>query len=130
MYEELGSALQEEKSPYLIANSDFSFELFKRSIDVAIAQSLFTHTPPEEINKCLNNLKKVLKKNGVFYATFFESKRVQRRRMKAAHDHASFFYTRAEMEQFAISNGFTFEYIGDWGHPRKQVIIAYRLKPI
>jgi hypothetical protein len=33
------------------------------------------------------------------------------------------------MNDFGISQGYTVEYIGDWGHPREQVMVAYRLKP-
>jgi len=129
LQQELGAELAERFRPKLLNNSDFAFELLATSIDVAIAQSLFTHLPPAAIKHCLQQLRPWLKSSGVFYATFFKSTSIQRRSLRKAHDHACFFYTIAEMNDFGIGQGYTVEYIGDWGHPRQQVMVAYRLKP-
>ena len=70
--QELGEALLKSKRPRLLCSSDFSFEQFETPIDMAIAQSLFTHLPPPLIGLCLEKLKPWLKPDGSFFATFFE----------------------------------------------------------
>jgi len=127
--QELGTELVERYRPRLLQNAAFAFELLATPVDVALAQSLFTHLTPEAIGRCLRQLRPWLKPSGVFYATFFESHRSQRRRLRQSHDHASFLYTRAEIEAFGEREGYTVEYIGNWGHPRHQVMVAYRLPP-
>lgn len=129
VHQELGPELMERYRPRLVQNDDFAFELLATPVDVAIAQSLFTHLTPEAIGRCLRNLRPWLKPSSVFYATFFESNRSQRRRLRQSHDHATFLYTRAEMEDFGAQEGYTVEYIGNWRHPRHQVMVAYRLPP-
>lgn len=62
---------------------------------------------------------------GVFYATFFEAKQRVKNPEKP-HDLGCFAYTQNEMREFGESNGFTFIYIGEWNHPRNQVIVEYR----
>ena len=130
--EELGEDLATDKKPRLLQNDQFAFELLATPVDVAIAQSLFTHLPPELIHQCFKQLRPWLKSSGVFYATYFESSKPQKAQSKWAHDHESFFYTRAQMECFGCNNGYTVEYIGDWDHPRQQRMVAYRpcLQPL
>jgi hypothetical protein len=43
----------------------------------------------------------------------------------ASHSAKGFRYTRSEMEKFGADAGWRAEYIGDWGHPRGQRMIAY-----
>ncbi len=125
---ELGESLAEEKEPILICDKDFSFDKFGRRIDMAIAQSLFTHLSPETIEQCMKNLKPCMNKSSVFYATYFESQ------SKAvipsqSHDHGYFAYTKSQMLDFGNRMGFDAEYLGDWKHPRSQVMVAYRPSP-
>ena len=42
------------------------------------------------------------------------------------HDHGYFAYTREQMETFGSDQGYQMDYIGDWGHPRDQVMVVYR----
>ncbi|MCP9808639.1 hypothetical protein KBY58_04230 [Cyanobium sp. HWJ4-Hawea] len=49
--------------------------------------------------------------------------------LKQPHDHAYFHYTRREIVGFGERHGYTVEYIGEWSHPRGQVMLAYRPKP-
>jgi hypothetical protein len=37
-----------------------------------------------------------------------------------------FHYSQDEMLAFGTRNGFQPRYIGDWNHPRKQVLVEYR----
>lgn len=122
---ELDPKLREEKQPNIVISDSFEFEKLGQKADFAIAQSLFTHLPSSLIDRCFKKLYSWLEDDGVFYATFVETER-KIDNPKKPHDHGYFAYTRTEMCGFGETNGFTSNYIGDWNHPRNQVIVEYR----
>ena len=123
---ELGEALMRDKTPELVVSSDFEFEKFSHLPDFAIAQSLFTHLTPEVINACFIKLRPRMKADTRFYATYFLKKPGFKNPTKS-HDHGFFAYTVEEMVAFGEAHGFVANYIGDWNHPRKQVIVEYTI---
>lgn len=122
--DELGMELFNLKEPELVVSSDFEFSRFTRKAEMGIAQSLYTHLPPPIIKLCMRRLSEWAQKDFVLYATYFQSDR-QVRNASEPHDHDTFRYTVDEMRLFGGENGFEFEYIGDWKHPRKQVMVKY-----
>jgi hypothetical protein len=122
---ELGAELREARRPVLIVDGEFSFDRFGLRPDYALAQSLFSHLTSDRIEKCLRNLRGVIADDGAFYATYIESAE-RFHNPERSHDAAMFHFTREEMERFGRSTGWRFEYIGDWNHPRQQVIVRYR----
>ncbi|HVM15925.1 MAG TPA: hypothetical protein VM287_16570 [Egibacteraceae bacterium] len=82
-----------------------------------------THLTPETIALCLSRLA-VWSPACRLYATFFEVDEPVDN-PAAPHDHAKFRYTRAEMAQLAATAGMRFSYIGEWGHPRGQMMGAF-----
>lgn len=123
--QELGAAMRESKAPRTAVSDSFEFEKLGQTADFAIAQSLFSHLPPPIIDSCFNRLWPCLTGPGAFYATYFESvSRVHN--PETPHDHGYFAYTREEMCSFGERNGFDAHYIGDWKHPREQVMVEYR----
>jgi hypothetical protein len=74
---------------------------------------------------CLKKLRAAIETEGVFYATYFETA-TSRANPPKAHDHGLFYYTRQDMERFGSKTDWHAEYIGDWKHPRNQVIVRYR----
>jgi hypothetical protein len=123
--EELPAEVRTDKAPRTLVSDDFEFGRFDQQADYAIAQSLFSHFPPPMIHRCFARLRDHVADDGVFFATYFEtSSRV--RNPDVPHDHGYFAYTRQEMLAFGEDNGFSATYIGDWNHPRQQVIVAYR----
>lgn len=63
-------------NPTLFQNENLRFndaELENIEFDYILAQSVFTHLPPEYIEECLSNVSKVLHRDGVFFATYWES---------------------------------------------------------
>ena len=122
---ELDPKLREEKQPIIVISDSFEFEKLGQKVDFAIAQSLFSHLPPSLIDLCFKKLYPWLEDDGVFYATFFETERKVHNPAKP-HDHDIFAYTKDEMYGFGEINGFNADYIGNWNHPRNQVIVAYR----
>lgn len=125
LQQELPVDVREEKRPRLLHDGNFRFWRLRQTVDVAIAQSLFTHLPPRLIGRCLGRLRPWLQPDGVFYATFHEVAEARPNPL-SPHDHGYFAYTRAQMEAFGREHGYGFEYIGQWQHPRGQVMVAYR----
>ena len=122
---ELGNDTRAARRPRIVISDSFEFSKFGQQADFAIAQSLFTHLPPHLINRCFENLHPWLAEKGAFFATYFEVER-PRKNPDKPHDHGYFAYTKAEMVEFGVANGFSPNYIGDWHHPRGQVIVEYR----
>lgn len=122
---ELDPSIRAEKQPNIVISNAFEFEKLGQKADVAIAQSLFTHLPPSLIQLCFENLHPYLADSGVFYATYFRSER-QVNNPNKPHDRACFYYTQEEMHGFGTAYGFTANYIGEWNHPRNQVIVEYK----
>ncbi len=123
--EELGRDVRNAKQPNIVISDSFEFGKLGQQADFAIAQSLFSHLPPDMINDCFRKLHRVMAEGGVFYATYFEVD-TPRKNPDKPHDHGYFAYTRAEMLAFGDDHGFTSNYIGDWNHPRNQKVVEYR----
>lgn len=65
----------EMKKPTLIHNSDLRFrELQGIKANWLLAQSVWTHLPPENLEQCLNNMGRALSPNATIVATIHETK--------------------------------------------------------
>lgn len=122
---ELDKDVRAAKRPRLVVSDSFAFHEFSQKADFAIAQSLFSHFPPDLIHFCFKQLHPWLADDGAFYATYFEVDKPRKNASKP-HDHGYFAYTKSQMLEFGQANGFTANYIGNWNHPRGQVIVEYR----
>lgn len=67
---EVGASMIELKSPHFDYSADFELSVFEEKFDFIVAQSIFSHAYPAQIEKCLDEAKKVLKADGYFLATF------------------------------------------------------------
>ena len=123
---EMNEQVTKSKSPEFVISKDFEFQKFTKQANFAIAQSLFTHLPPNLINLCFQKLKGNFQKNGIFYATYQFSKDKIVNPLEP-NDLGMFKYTPEEVIQFGKSNGWNVEIIGDWNHPRNQQIVKYTL---
>jgi hypothetical protein len=123
--EELGEELFAHKAPELVVSPAFEFGRFSRRPRTALAQSLFTHLTPELIELCLSRLRAVAGDDMRFFATAFVS-RQPRDNPAQPHDHFSFWYTWPQLRDFGARTGWRARYIGDWRHPRGQVMVEYR----
>lgn len=120
------------KQPHLLVNDEFEFERFGRSFDFAIAQSVFTHLDMNLIVRCLVQIRKALKPDGQFYATFFLAPSPahlapiehQPGGIITNSDADPFHYSFCEMKWLAEISGLSAQLIGDWGHPRNQKMIV------
>jgi len=71
---ELGKEIISVKSPSFNNSAEFEFQLFNQKFDYLLAQSIFSHASPDQISKCLKEIKSVMKKGGLFLATFYLGK--------------------------------------------------------
>jgi ubiquinone/menaquinone biosynthesis C-methylase UbiE len=123
------------KGVTLFENDRFELTLLNQKFDVLLAVSVFTHLFMNNIVRCLKEVSKVLKPHGQFYATFFESKEdVELRSLThqpgsilTDYDKDNFHNSFHEYEMMAELVGLDVKYIGDWGHPRAQKMLAFSL---
>jgi len=120
-----------DKNSTLLVNDKFEFSLFESEFDFILAQSVFTHLPLNHILRCLIEVKKVLKKDGVFYVTFFKAKlnnfldSIEHPLGKVItnFDSNPYHYPFEFIEGISEKAGLNAEYIGNWNHPRNQKMI-------
>jgi SAM-dependent methyltransferase len=121
---ELGMNLFEAKQPEFIISGEFEFTRFSKNGDYAIAQSLFTHLIPRDIEQCMANLYPCMNSNGKFFVTFNRSD-VTQQNPRLSHPHERFWYTAPQMHAFGEKYGWGSQYLGEWGHPGKQEMMLY-----
>jgi len=124
--QELGQAICEEKKPEFVVSDRFEFGKLSRKPQFSIAQSLFTHLNASDISLCVKNLRHFVEPNHVLFATFFEG--VSSSDRGTSHSHAAFRYSRDEMARMGEQAGWKATYIGDWRHPRNQVMMQYEAR--
>jgi SAM-dependent methyltransferase len=124
------------KQPTPRLDSSFELGAFGRSFEFALAHSLFTHLPLNEIVVCLLETGQVLNPGGTLYATFFENPRGTRRLGTLEHESPDG-TIRTSVGSDPYHHGvdafawacepmrLELEYIGDWGHPRSQRMLAF-----
>lgn len=131
---EIEEASLQDRRPRLAQMDDFGFERLEETFDYALANSLFTHLSLNSVVRCLVGVDRVLRPGGAFYATFFEN-REGKRHVEPLEQGDGFFsfcdkdpfhYTRDALEWACQGTGLTASYVGDWGHPRHQVMMEFR----
>lgn len=138
---ELTDALQAKapRSQFAVSD-DFEFGFLPQPVDVAIAQSVFTHLPLNHLRRCLAKLSNHIVSGGRFFVTFFEcpaGKDIQSPIKQSSGDSLfnagvvtydykdPYHYRISDLEWAADPNVWSLEVIGDWGHPRGQQMAAY-----
>ncbi len=123
-----------EMQPTLVAMDDFGFGRLGRQFDYAIAQSVFTHLPLNEIIRCLMEMDGALVSGGEFYATFFENEKgkfnlddVHQTAEVVTHFDRDFFhYDVGTFEWACEGTKLSVEYLGDWSNPVNQKMLVFR----
>ena len=121
-----------EKDPQLFKIDDFDLSALPPEVrfDFMLAQSVFTHLTPQLIELCVKRVMPRLREKGVFYATFDESpddESYSRGPHKWRRDELRMvYYPFSLFEGISQRVGATVEYVGEWGHPRHQKMIAFR----
>lgn len=124
------------KSAILIESDSFDSGL-ELKFDFILAVSLFTHLPVNYIDECLYRVKSQLAENGKFYASFFTLD-VGENKYKSHchhpgdivtyHNKDPYHYWFDEIAFYASQHNLLATYIGDWSHPRSQVMIQFTHK--
>lgn len=63
------------KQPRFHVSDSFEFEAFGQQFDFIVSQSVLTHVSTEQLDRCLAQAAKVLKRDGLFAASFFHNGR-------------------------------------------------------
>jgi SAM-dependent methyltransferase len=108
------------KEPKFAVNYEFDVS-FCGGYDFAIAQSLFTHLTAADIAKCFEGVAKAANPGSKFFFTFFEGSE-QKNVHDVSHANKQWFYSFDTLKELAETNGFDCDYIGDWGHERRQMM--------
>lgn len=130
---ELAAAGTPDKRPTFCVNEQFELGRFAMKFDYAIALSVFTHLPMNQIVRCLVETKKVLKPRGQFYATFFEAPHAAYLNplkhspgdVTTHYDADPFHYSLSEMKALAEISGIRLELHEAWSHPRGQKMLRF-----
>jgi CRP-like cAMP-binding protein len=120
---ELGATVRQAKRPEFVVSSRFEFARFSRQPQFSIAQSLFTHLTVDDAGLCLRNLRAFVAAGHACFTTFFEGDST--RNPARSDSQLGFFYSRSDMERFGTQTGWEPHYIGDWKHPRRQMMMRY-----
>lgn len=134
--EELAMAGLVDRRPTLVTRGDFEFREIGRQFDFALAQSVFTHLPFNNIVRCVAGVGRVLRPGGQFLATFFANRESRLRTdpiSLTANDWAEtikldedpYFYSPELFEWLCEGSDLACEYRGDWGHPRHQHLLIF-----
>ena len=125
----------DHKNPTLEKIEDFDFISLGQKFDYAIAQSVFTHLPLNDIDRCIRNIEKVLLPSGKFFATFFEST-LDNNDEQIVHNAIDrsiisfpnkdpFHYPFSSFQKLCDGISLEVRRIGDWNHPRDQKLMVF-----
>jgi len=130
---ELRQAGIEGKQPHLLVSDSFALTEFATHFDYALAISLFTHLTMNHIVRCLVEVRKVLRPEGAFYATFFQAPRIAHTaalthspgEIVTHYDRDPFHYAFEEMRWMADAARMQVRLVGHWAHPRDQRMLCF-----
>ena len=119
----------------LVTDEDFKFVGVPARIDFAVAQSVFTHLTFNHLRLCLANLARHVTSPCNFFFTVFTppddlpvtDSHQQPRGGILTHPHRDpYHYAVADLYHAAAGTPWSVEFIGDWGHPRNQMMVKAR----
>ena len=129
-----------KKAPYTLFTSDqFDFASVDRPVQIAFANSVFSHLTLNSIFTALLQLQAVLAPHGVLYATFFlldsdrpwlmaHPRNKWGRQFETFPDQDPYHYPFRLLRDLARHAGFHLELIDDFGHPTQSMGCFRRLR--
>lgn len=131
---EIQNAGLQHKRANLLVDDKFLIEKFNLKFKFMVSISLFTHLSMNLIVRCLNEVKRNLAPDGVYYSTIFVSPTSANTdtllqepgNIVTHYDSDPYHYSLEEMSFLAAISKLQLTYIGDWGHPRNQKMLAFR----
>lgn len=122
--QELGAEQFTVKRPQFVVNGRFDLQELPKQPDFVIAQSILTHLTPVDIVRALGGIASVAKATTQVYATYFRRDHTVPN-PDQSHSRLVFWYSPDEMRAFGEPTGWCFEDLGDWSHPRGQMMGRY-----
>ena len=119
---ELGQDLIDLKRPAFSSDSEFTLTTFGRQFDYIVAQSIFSHAAPSQIERCLSEAKQVMAPNAIFAATFVQGEQDYEGDDWVYPGCVS--YSLETMTSLAEERGLACQII-DWPHPAQQTWVIY-----
>jgi SAM-dependent methyltransferase len=118
----------------LAVNDSFDASGFDRRFDFAIAHSVFTHVPWNDIRLCLEMLCDVMADDGSFFATYFELPEDEPSRSHVVHAPGDletsanadpYHYRVSDLHHACRGLPWRVHWHGEWGHPRGQKMMWF-----
>jgi SAM-dependent methyltransferase len=115
--------LDAKRARLWVVAGDLRFrDLASEQFDFALAQSVFTHLPPESITECFDHITSVLSPSGAFYFTYNDAAA-----LFAKPIGMDFRYPLSFFEELAGPRGFQLADLSDdYAHPRGQRMVELR----
>ena len=125
--EEIAAAGMADRLPrdHLHVTKDFEVP-FGVTFDLGLAISLFTHLKIDGYQRCVDRMTPHFRPGGRIFATVFEGQGPETRHPAGVVSYPNrdpYHFTRDQLAQ-ATPAGWTFDWIGDWAHPRDQQMIV------
>lgn len=121
---ELGIERFDQRKPRFVVNGRFDLSEFTERPDFVIAQSIFTHLNPTDSVRALAGIAAIASPATQLYATYFRRDHAVPN-PDSSHSRLVFWYTPDEMRAFGEPSGWRFEDLGEWNHPRGQMMGRY-----
>ena len=124
---------------HLAASADFDASDFGQTFDYVLSVSVWTHLPLSAVEESMRKVADVLAPTGRFYATYFRCPEeaplstpiVQyaegMERIVTYGDRDWFHHKDSALRDTAHRAGLRMRVIGDWGHPRSQLMLEFTL---
>lgn len=117
----------------LLADDEFDARAFGVTFDVVLAQSLFTHLPPDHLVRALERLEPVTARGARLFATFFIAPddhfggpvQHQPGGIVSHPDRDPFHTTPDRLAAATAGRAWRFEWVKDWTHPRNQKMALF-----
>lgn len=124
---ELGHEAFVERRPQFVINGRFDLSEFTLQPHFVIAQSIFTHLTADDVRRSLAAIRAIARPDTQVFATYFHAAEPVANRAHS-HSRVNFRYTADEMRSFGESSGWSLDDIGEWNHPRGQLMARYFLR--
>lgn len=104
---------------------------FSVKFDIALAQSVFTHLSLNNIRLCLYRVAQQMRPGGIFFVTFNEQRpsvpvdKIITTKKRKYTERNVYWYYRSDIRWAASIAPWEYRYIGKWGHPGGQRMIAF-----
>jgi hypothetical protein len=119
--QELGQEILAVKRPMFSHDRDFTLSAFGRQFDFLLAQSIFSHSAPRQVRRCLAEARAVMAPTAVFIATYWRGRESYTGEEWVYPGRV--LYTAGAMAALARQQGLVCQQL-DWTHPSGQTWIA------